>query len=63
MHCSSQLFLYTGLETEIHGESLDTGKQCNIAEIPVQPFSKNSGRIDVWLQGFAKGFFLLLKGC
>lgn len=54
------LFLH---ETGIHGESPGLGKPCNIAGIPLQPTSENSGRMDAWLRGFAKVFSLLLQRC
>lgn len=44
------------MESEIQGESLRLGERSDIAQIPGQPTSENSGKINVWLQGFAQGF-------
>lgn len=55
VQCNYQLFVYTGSDNELHGDSLDLSEQHRIARIPKQPTSDNSGMIDVWLPGFAKG--------
>lgn len=49
MHCSYELFVCP--ENYIHEEH-DYGEQCDIAGIPMQPTSENSGMIDEWLRGF-----------
>lgn len=54
--------LFTQLENSIYVEYLDLGKQCDIAGIPLQPTSGNSGRMDVWPQGFEKGFSFCHSG-